>query len=1340
MANTKVDVEMWNAKGDFNLWSKKMKALLMQQKCAKALDESWGEEVTQIRRTEQMETAWSTIFLHLSDNVIREVGDTTTAIDIWTKLESLYKTKTLPNKCYLWKQFFSFKFESNSDLETNLDRFNKLSQDLTNSGETLSSDQKSVALLSSLPDKYKELKNALEYGRISVTVDDIVASLRNKELEFKSETKTSTTGVGYHIRGNYSYKKNNNSFQNKTFGKPKDYSGNFSKDKNKFNKFDSKAKGKRCYFCGKMGHFIKDCIKRMDELKNSNKIEGGAALAYEEAAASNGQVYVTCHSSGKDEWILDSGCTFHMTPCKKYFTEFMEVNGGQVIMGNDFSCKIKGIGKIVLKLENGYVLTLNKIRYIPSLKRNLISLGTLDDEGFNTIINKGTLILQKKFDKIAQVFKSNGIYILKALQQKNQSIAAAVTLSDKSEIWHKRLGHLSDKNLHILKKQGHLGNEKIEKVSFCEHCIYGKQKKLPFSAGTHKSTCILDYLHADLWGPASVNTYSGFKYYLLIIDDLSRKSWVLLLKNKSDTFQNFVNWKTLVENQVNKKVKTLRTDNGLEFCNEEFDNFCKDNGILRHRTVVYTPQQNGLAERMNRTLLERVRCMLTSSGLPKLFWGEAVKTASYLINKCPTKSLNYETPDQVWNGQPADYSKLKTFGCSAYVHQNEGKLEPRSIKGVFLGYGEGVKGYRVWLKGLGGYRVTISRNVVFNEIDMPCLKEKGSTPTETDQNISTIQTELTPAELNTENENQFQVEHAPEQDTPDLNSETEPDPHINPLEDYLLARDRTRREIRPPARYSEPDFITALSVIGPLEGDPTSYEEAVEGKNANMWLEAMKDEMLSLEKNNTWVLVNKPKGAKVIDCKWIYKVKEGDPKDDSVRFKARLVAKGFNQREGIDYNEIFSPVVKYTSIRILLSIVSQYDFELEQLDVKTAFLHGNLDEKIFMSQPKGFEQKGKENWVCYLKKSLYGLKQAPRQWYIRFDTFIKSLDFNRSEYDPCFYYKGKGGPNSYYLLLYVDDMLLAGYDANEIKNIKQRLKQEFEMKDLGCAKRILGMEIKRNRSNQTLFLTQQTYILKMLTRFSMNEAKVVTLPLASHFKFSVEQCPKSEFERSRMDKIPYANAIGSVMYVMVCTRPDLAFAISTLSRYMSNPGEYHWEALKWLLKYLKGTSDLGLMFCKGETEIQLKGFVDSDFAGNCDNRKSTSAYVFTVNNACVSWKSQLQKIVALSTTEAEYIAASDAVKEGIWLKNLLDEIGFSGNDATVYSDSQSAIHLSRNPVFHDRTKHIDVKFHFIRDIIEKEIIKIEKISTKCNPADMGTKILPLYKFKDCLNLLNIITD
>lgn len=280
-------------------------------------------------------------------------------------------------------------------------------------------------------------------------------------------------------------------------------------------------------------------------------------------------------------------------------------------------------------------------------------------------------------------------------------------------------------------------------------------------------------------------------------------------------------------------------------------------------------------------------------------------------------------------------------------------------------------------------------------------------------------------------------------------------------------------------------------------------------------------------------------------------------------------------------------------------------------------------------------------------------------------------------------------------------MLLASYNKTEIDDIKCMLKSEFDMKDLGQAKKILGMQILRNRDKDMLILHQHDYVVKLLKRFNMFESKPVTLPLSNQFKLSSDLCPKIDEEFDRMSHVPYANVIGSVMYLMVCTRPDLAHGISILSRFMGNPGEEHWNALKWLLRYLKGTLDLGLVFKFDKRGIMLKGFTDSDFAGDRDNRKSTSAYFFTLCNIAISWKSQLQKIVALSSTEAKYIAASDAVKEGIWLGRLLNELSFVDENAILYSDNQSTIHLSKNPMFHDRTKHIDIKYHFIRDIISK---------------------------------------
>ena len=412
-----------------------------------------------------------------------------------------------------------------------------------------------------------------------------------------------------------------------------------------------------------------------------------------------------------------------------------------------------------------------------------------------------------------------------------------------------------------------------------------------------------------------------------------------------------------------------------------------------------------------------------------------------------------------------------------------------------------------------------------------------------------------------------------------------------------------------------------------------------------------------------------------------------------------------------------------------MSLAAKHDLEIQQMDVRTAFLHGNLEEEIYMRQPEGFESKD-PNLVCLLNKSLYGLKQAPRQWNIRFDEFMTKINFNKSKYDPCIYTNGK-----IFLLLYVDDILLVGKEKFEIDMLKRQLHSEFEMKDLGEAKKILGIEIKRKRPGR-ITLSQQQYLSKVLDRFNMNKAKPVSTPLAPHFKLSKEQSPKTESERIYMDKVPYASCVGSLMYAMVCTRPDLAQAMSIVSRFISDPGESHWDALKWIIRYVKGSIDIGLIYDQKMNNSDLVvGYVDSDYAGCLDTRRSTTGYVFTAQGGCISWKSTLQKVVALSSTEAEYMAATEAIKEAIWIKGLTQELGMNSENINVFCDNQSALHLMKNPMFHERSKHIDIKLHFIRDVIASKEVQVTKVHTNENPADMFTKCVTSSKFRHCLNLL-----
>ena len=349
------------------------------------------------------------------------------------------------------------------------------------------------------------------------------------------------------------------------------------------------------------------------------------------------------------------------------------------------------------------------------------------------------------------------------------------------------------------------------------------------------------------------------------------------------------------------------------------------------------------------------------------------------------------------------------------------------------------------------------------------------------------------------------------------------------------------------------------------------------------WELAMEEEMDSLMHNQTWDLVRLPAGKTTLQNKWVYRLKEED--GGKQRYKSRLVVKGFVQKKGIDFDEIFSPVVKMNSIRTILSLVAAEDLHLEQLDVKTTFLHGDLEEEIYMEQPEGYEVKGKEKLVCRLKKILYGLKQAPRQWYLKFDKFMSEQGYTRCHSDHCVYPKRKNDGSYIILLLYVDDMLVAGSNMQEINVLKRKLANSFAMKDLGAAKQILGMRIARDRKNHKITLSQNEYIEKVLKRFNMHNAKLVSTPFASHFKLSKEMSPKTHEEMEYMSKVPYASAVGSLMYAMVCTRPDISHAVGVVSRYMNNPGKEHWMAVKWILRYLRGTKNQAL--CFGGSHIAL---------------------------------------------------------------------------------------------------------------------------------------------------------
>ena len=763
---------------------------------------------------------------------------------------------------------------------------------------------------------------------------------------------------------------------------------------------------------------------------------------------------------------------------------------------------------------------------------------------------------------------------------------------------------------------------------------------------------------------------------------------VYLMKHKSETFEKFKEFQNEVENQRAKKIKALRSDRGGEYLSHEFSNHLKSCGIVSQLTPPGTPQRNGVSERRNRTLLDMVRSMMSQSDLPLSFWGYALETAAFTLNRVPSKSV-VKTPYEIWTGKSHSLSFLKIWGCEAFVKRLQSdKLTPKSDKCIFVGYPKETFGYYFYNRQEG--KVFVARSGVFLEKEFLNRETSGRT---------------------------VQLEEV--QDEP-IGEDSTNDAHVAEQVEEPMAK-----EAPPPRRSERLRNVRDMLLLD--NDEPTTYAEAMMDPDSEKWHSAMRSEIESMGDNQVWNLVDPPDGVKTIECKWIYKRKID--MDGNVHIhKARLVAKGFRQVQGVDYDETFSPVAMLKSIRIILAIAAYFDYEIWQMDVKTAFLNGNLTEDVYMIQPEGFVDPNNARKVCKLQKSIYGLKQASRSWNIRFDEAVKGFGFIKNEEESCVYKKASGS-SLVFLILYVDDILLIGNDIPMLESVKTSLKNSFSMKDLGEAAYILGIKIYRDRSKRLIGLSQSTYIDKVLKRFNMEEAKKGFLPMSHGINLGKTQCPSTTDERDRMSKIPYASAIGSIMYAMICTRPDVSYALSVTSRYQADPGESHWTAVKNILKYLRRTKDVFLVY-GGEEELVVNGYTDASFQTDKDDYKSQSGFVFILNGGAVSWKSSKQETVADSTTEAEYIAASEAAKEGVWIRKFITELGVVPSACSpldLYCDNSGAIAQAKEPRNHQKNKHILRRFHLIREILNRGDLKICKIHTDLNISDPLTKPLPQPK-------------
>ncbi|GAB2297069.1 hypothetical protein Dimus_038454 [Dionaea muscipula] len=495
----------------------------------------------------------------------------------------------------------------------------------------------------------------------------------------------------------------------------------------------------------------------------------------------------------------------------------------------------------------------------------------------------------------------------------------------------------------------------------------------------------------------------------------------------------------------------------------------------------------------------------------------------------------------------------------------------------------------------------------------------------------------------------------------------------------------------------------------PSSPEPTFVDQAMRDPQ---WRAAMTDEITTLLHHGTWSLVPPPPVVNIVTCKWLFRIKRLP--DGSVdRFKARLVARGFTQQPGLDYKEMFSPVVKTATIRLVLSLAVMHRWPLRQMDVNNTFLHGRLTETVYMAQPPGFIDQDHPTHVFLLDKSIYGLKQAPRAWYLALAKALTDFGFRQSSFDhSLFIYRDRD--ILLLVLVYADDLVVTGNHSRSLAAVVQHLANRFSLKDLGPLQYFLGVEV--CSTPRGLYLSQSKYIRDLLGRTKMEDAKPVTSPLGTSTALTLKD------ESAHVDATMYRSVIGALQYLSI-TRPDISFVVNRLSQFMHCPSQLHWTATKQLLRYLKHTINHGLHLRHGSSPTLLT-YSDADWAGNVDDRTSTSAYIVFFGGNPISWSSRKQRVVARSSTEAEYRALALAASELMWLQQLLSDIGLLPSSPPVLlCDNLGATHLSLHPVMHSRMKHIQIDVHFIRDLVAKGHFRVCHVHTADQLADLLTKPL-----------------
>lgn len=1250
------------------------------------------------KRRKQEDAKCKSVLIHkIADSQLEYVRGKTSPKAIWAVLQHTFEQKGVSGVFFLLKQLTGLKCSDSRSMEEHILSFEKIVRELESAGIKFDEPVIVFFLLQSMPKSYEQLITVLETLPVDQCSMEFVKSrLLSEDIkrQYSGSAKGLEPGMAFLGKGG---------------------------------KFPFK-----CHSCGKLGHKRVDCPENKwvnrendERRKSKKKSHHGAHRAETENKDIAFSVNVDEAMQSSDDafrWVLDSGASEHMINDERYLVNVRKLNVPTVISvaKSGVSMMSRVVGDVKMNANvNGkqQSCTVHNVLFVPGLYTNLFSVKRVAELGMEVVFGKNSAKITKNGKVLCTANRKDRLYELNA--EVKQVLDAMIGNSEsKLSLWHRRYGHIGNTGLVKLIRNDMVEGidasvHSINDLEVCEPCMMGKQTKLSFEECLRsRSKRPLELVHTDVCGPFKPESWDGKKIFVTFIDDYTHFTAVYVLKAKSDVVEAFRKYSAMAMSHFERKIARLRSDNGTEYINEELVEYCEKLGIAMEPSVPYTPQQNGVAERMNRTILERARAMLDESGINRFLWTEAVQAAVHVINRSPTNALAVtKTPFEMWYERKPNVSRLRVFGSKVFCHvpkEKRSKLDVKSRVCYLVGYG--LNGYRVWSP--EQRKVIICRDVVIEEL--PVKKTIHRELYTDDHLVSDRSPEVERSVSNRIVVDKKQSSESESEEENELPEEYESAEENEPLR-------RSSRQRKPPDHLTdyEVSVAFALNAENYVEQLPDNVDELRKREDWPKWEKAIREELQSLKKNHTWTLVDLPVGKRAILSKWVFKIKHKD--DGSIdRYKARLVAKGCSQRHGFDYQETYAPVVRISTVRMLLAIAVQQNLHVHQMDVHTAFLNGNLSETVFMRQPPGFERGSQ---VCKLNKSLYGLKQAPRSWNERFNEFILKLGFSRSQFDSCLYVR-KMRETVIYLILYVDDIIIASNSLDELIRIKRSLTQEFEMEDMQELKYFLGLKVERNLKEGVLSINQSQYVRDLLKRFGMQDCKPVSTPLEVNLKLERN---KSETPTQH----PYRELVGCLTYLMLSSRPDICSAVNFLSRLQEGATDTHWVHLKRVLRYLQGTKDYSLVYRRSTNGDPLVGYADADWGSDINDRKSTSGSVFQVFGNSVLWTTRKQSTVSLSSTEAEYVSLSQAACDAMWLRNILGDLGITCSSPTVlYEDNQSCIYIASEPRDQKRLKHLDIRFHFIRECIQNGEIIVEYIPTQKQVADVFTKSLAAGPFKE----------